>query len=521
MKSPTPIMHEEHVRDQHIELRGFCPYCQDFLLGNRPIEHLKFCCFFHKIENTKYRRIFNISNKKNQQCESIIKTSVLTLQYAISDSHYLLNMLQYENYINTDKYYYGSYNKDRFIDCTPLPINDQSKYDDEIRILNEFFYSYTLAANRFPLWWDFDWSEIKDHISVLVANNQLTFNEGENIDCRLVRIVSLHWYKFDLIKYTISCYEFIRHIEKFKECIDKKYFIITRYIQMFKYNDIDALTINMIIIKKKNEINFYWNEIMSIAKNVSKIENFDNFIDCCFDFSNDYSLVHEFPESETLSILIHNDKNNLLISNYQTTLNMSTKTNVTKSKNVFNKFFSPLSMYAKVYFYSQTYLGCVRAFDRLLNQDNLANYITDVIYDRGIFYINYSSIKIDGTTKGFFINLNEGEVFADETYHKQHEFDYKQTTLKGEKIFFFNKENLKLVKTATNTNELQKHVLPHCLTPSKANEHQEFLLFPHCLTATNIRYKLTPFQVVIFNVAQYHREKTYFEFYNVPNFESI
>lgn len=538
------MIHLEHVHSTHRNLLGFCPYCQKELvtgsagrMSKKSTLHLKFCCFFHKVENAKFRRLFNNfggsentndvhenaaqDTKNNTNTSStkitrlnIAKTSVLTLQRLLNNSQFLLNVLQYEiqnDVIQTLSS--TSLASQTPPSATPGPLTHETQqlnqqqdcYEREIQIVQEFHNNYTLTDNsKFPHWWFINMAEITSATDVLVARNSLTFDDAENIDCKLVRIMSLHWYKYSAFKYTIEYNNFVQNIDKFKCAIRDESFIIARYMCMYKQagnaNSIATpLSISMVIIGLQKNCYQFLTELIPMSSRVVEIVSFDTFVDICFDLSNDGSNGLQFPRPQTLQLLDLNYGEDVLAPRRET-IDICTKTTVVRPAMAFRHFFSPLNRYAKVYLYSQTKMGCVRAFDRLFELDNLANFITDVVYDGGHFYINYSSLSRKNLNDSLTVRLHSGDVFAGESYYRQQSVLAERGDLK---IFLLNGENIKVVVERCTSGDTEEH-------------NDELTLLPDCLLVTNIKYRLTPAQSTMYKVVQYHREKLLLEINRIP-----
>lgn len=618
-ESETPIVHIEHVNKSHAHLMGFCPFCQtEFINGGsgdgvsnsriskKSTIHLKFCCFFHKIDNAKYRRIFNNQsnavsniqvintfsplgqrifnnnddNNTNSSCSTsgntlcrikqqlnIAKTSMLTLQRIDNNSRFFLNVLQYDlhfelnddnnieniysdNNNNSTQFqlsldYNNLYNQEQqqqqqqYEQNNNQPTqlyqqknhaiiqqinmrNDLNIYLAETINVESFHNDYTLSTTNYPRWWHINYSELTSSLDSVIANNNMEFNLSENIDCNLIRIMSLYWHRYGAYHYIVKYEDFMANIEKFQMCIRQECFLVTRYIHMFVDSSDGSLTLSMIIITSMKNCLYFWNDLLPIPSRLFEIGNLDMFIDICFDNSNDGDEYFEFPPSDNLHLFLLNYDVDVLRSPSTTNtttnpipINFKTNTHVNRPKLGFNKFFSPLSKYAKVYFYSQTRYGCVRAFDRLLHNNNLANYITDIIPDSdNLLFIYYSSMKLHKHQKSFYANLRDGQVFANESYYRKITSNYdgddvNYKVMLGKSLFLLNCENIKLVvdiadDDIANTNTIME---------------MDETLFPNCIFATNIKYRLTYAQTTTYNVVQFHREKLLLEMNNIPTID--
>lgn len=514
-KSPTPNLHIQHVHTHHSHLLNFCPYCQKEIAsrnGRRVTKkyaiHLKFCCYIHKVENTKFRILFNnnFHNDKNQESYSgkiIVKTSILTLPHILYSSQFLLNVLQYEKQTKINTYINQS-DSDSSCLSDSSSIMSSPVYSSEIQFIQTFHSKYTLSESRTPSWFHISSTEINNNsFNVLVACNKLTFDSTENIDCMLIRVMNMHWNKFRAFLYTIKLNDFTNSIENFKQFIRDESFVITRYMHMFNSNN-DELILSMIVIIPVEKGNRVIDLISVISMQISEIENLDMLIDTCLDLSCNNVNAMKFPNNEILQIMNINYNRDVLSSanSHRETLQLSTSHIYDTFKSGFNKFFSPLSYNAKVYFYSQTTYGCVRAFDRLLHSNNIANHITDVVSENGVLYIYYSSLSslVDDICE---INFLSDEEFAKEKYYRNNSVNIYDN--REMKIFILDPDNIKLVikKNLNNSSDLEETI------------------FPNCLFSTNIKYKLTTFQTTIFKVAQYHREKLLLEQNNIPSLSTF
>lgn len=505
----TPVLHIGHVANQHPNLSGFCPFCQKEhvtrsgrRVSNKFSTHLKFCCFLHKVENSKYRQLFNrkiIDDKSRvkNMTKLISKTSVLTLQQLINTNHFLLNIIQYEIQTVVESNDPNNTNNkqlnDNSLQLSPV-------YEMAIQNIKLFHNEYILSEEKCPPWFKLYLDEMTSPIDILVAKNCLNFHRDENIDCMLIRIMSLHWKKFYSFRYTIRYNDFMNNIEKFRRHISNNYFTITRYMHLYTYGD---LTLSMIIITPITDRKIFWSDLIQITSfRIQEINCIDFFIDTCLDLSCDNINHYKFPDNEKFQILNINYNCDVLSPPIaqRETLEMSSSSLIDLKKVGFNYFLSPLSYHARIYFYSQTSFGCIRAFDILLHKNNLTTLITDVVCENGELYLYYSSINVNSTDT-CEIHFNENEEFATEQFYKQNELDLKDGQYK---IFLINSNNIKII--------VQK---------SQNVQNDECTIFPNCLFALNLKYKLTPTQTIIYKVVQYHREKLFLEYNNIPVFDNF
>ena len=526
IQSKTPGIHVEHVNIQHKHLRGFCPYCQKeriFATSQRMSKqtknHLKVCCFFHKIENSKVRKIFNNikidTSMQSEREQWIVKTSVLTLQRLVNSSQFLLNVLQYELQTNTDNQLCQQIQQKSPIlqQACNLSVSEQTQprvdiyLKTHIAVISKFHREYTLNDSRSPSWWNINYSEVHN-IETLIANNKLEFAPSENIDCKLMRIMSLHWGNFNAFKYTINYEDFVTNIDSFQNCILQDCFVITRYMNLFKDNKDGKVKIAMILIAKTKDCFYFCNELIGVAAKIYRITNFDIFVDICFDLSNKSNGISTFLPIENLQLYDLNYNNDVLMPERQT-VTISNDINA-EIKTGLNVFFSPVRDDAKLYFYSQTKYGCVRVFDRIFQKNNLANLITDIIHDSGNFYIYYSSLKLDENIPILKIELKENEAFANEIQYRRMDSSFHLQSLSEKKLFFIDPENIKIVMEKDSRQGFQF---------TGGEEITETTSFPHCLISSNIRYKLTQEQATMFKVVQYHREKLLLEMNNIPQID--
>lgn len=487
-------------------LHGLCPFCQQEMvedsigrISRDGKTHLKFCCFFHKVENGKYRKLFNtleMCEKNREYTAELQRTSVLTLQTMITNKHFLLNTLQFEVESGSNLYFNNK--------------NEQShkQYEREVNVVQQFHSSFTLLGDdNFPDWFHIFDNEITHEIDVLVLHNCLTFDQSENIDCRLIRLLSIRGSKYRSFKYTLNFNEFVDNIKKFEECVVNKCFVITRYIHMF-ISKTGQLSVSFIVILPRSKC---CKHLRNMRWSFMEISNIDNFIDVCYDMSNDDQDPLQFLPSKSSDFVNLTYAQDVLLPK-PNVINMTTSSDVTQRKIGFNKFFSPLGKHAKVYFYSQTRHGCARAFDRLLQKDNLNNYINDVLQENGEngkCYINYSSLYVDKRVQMFKINLPPDQTFAGESFYREsyfqcYYFEFSLQSMKGMKIFFLNSENLKIVIDNGVDSE---------------TNNGEFTYFPNCLLATNIKYFLSNIQTNTYKVVQLNRGKLLLESNKIPQFE--
>lgn len=593
-QSQTPMLHVDHVRTAHPEFIGFCPYCQGVRIvgangriSKKSTIHLKFCCFFHKIENGRYRKLINdVNNVRDvnlprvndvsassssniptddvfQDRTKILKTSMLTLQRLITYSRFLLNVVQYEFipmsnattttaaaaaavaditktllektntvpkccdniYEQECNYYdYDDNEDDDNIATTsrstvslsaalPLSNGETNQLCIQEQYIKDFHNVYTLTDQHYPHWWRINLKELFVNYDIMIARNQLTFAADQNIDCRLIRIMSLHWQNYIAFKYTINYSIFRKNIVRFKQCINNEIFIIPRYMDMFVDKNIhvkidEHIQVAFIIIGQRQDRQFFFNDVLTLAQEVIEIPDIDNFIDTCYELSNNDKEQLIFPTTKHLRILKLNYKNDVLMQNNAPVLTSTCFLPITHSTQYHHIFFAQLQREARVYFYSQTKFGCVRAFDRLLQNNNLANNILDIVHKSNTdFYINYCSLKLDKDYPfSFCINFCPGETFANETYYMRHRYDYVFKYFNDKKIFFINPDNIKLVVDS----DLNKDMT------SASAITEEVTFFPDCLLSTNLQYKLTPSQINIYEVVQYQREKLILEMNSIP-----
>lgn len=528
-KSKTPTEHVEHVGILHKHLLGICPYCQrePIFCAQKRISkstrtHLKFCCFFHKIENSKYRRIFNsakknevttkVSDQKTGHCK-VFKMVMFTQQRLITNSRFLLNALVYkpENIEQLQQ---------QTQQDVVVAVTAAAEYSVEIDSMKFFHKMYTLQNKaRSTAWWTMNVEEFKG-VDKLVATNIMRFDDRENIDCNMIRILSLQWHKYNVCKLVVSFDAFFGNIEMLKMCIKRECFIITRYMRLAGGGGGQPLLISAIVIKPKKEQQQQQQQHLCSHHaylNVTEIDNFDAFVDACYENSNnDCNLT--FPSHEHLQILAMGYQQEFMVQRHET-ISLCTNNNnhdddddggnssSTESALSLNVFFSPLSKFAKVYFYSQTQYGCVRAFDRLLCTNNLATLIENVVHEDGNFYINYSSLKIDKSVNSFCINLHKDDVFPNENFHRANNFNSFRLDDKDHRLFktlFLDKDNFKFAVSKLEIN------------PDTDEDQEDMAIFPDCLLVTNIKYKLTPEQVILYKVVQFHREKIILEMNSLP-----
>lgn len=509
-QSDTPMLHIKHINTNHPNLTKYCPFCLKVqtttALGRvikKTIHHMKVCCFLHKVENSQYRRLFNTTKKDALTVDEnvinsaaiVIKCPLLTIHRFVTANSYLLNVIDYE--IKHMNYFKGN-------DERHQPIN--AIHMEEIRILYEFHVNFCLRENYHPDWFTIDYSEIECPNDKLIAYNRLSYHDSENIDCMLIRVLSLHWHKYKIYNYTIRYDVFVENIHMFQTNVKTNYFVIAPYMRLIQTIE-GVLMINMIIItcgcKHSNCL-----MISSAAIQAYTIENLDNFIDLCYDLSNNDDEQLQFPNNETYQLVggLDYGKDVLNLSSKRQPITMHTMMTHTPTKAKLNgvviHIFSPLRIYAKVYMYALTKYGCIRAFDRLLHRSNLANHITDVIFDSKVFFINYTSMKKDKTTQHFTINLPRGQSFMDITTYRKWNDTFNVESLLGKRIFFINMDNIKLVDDTATTLSIDNNNI----------------YFPHCLFGMNLRYILTMSQVTTYKVVQYHREKLQLEMNNIPQF---
>lgn len=487
-------------------------------------DHLKICCFFHKLENSKVRKIFNNTKfdkdiQPDEEPQGIFKTSVLTLQRLVNNNKFLLNVLQYELQTSSDdgQLYKQPQQQQRASDYQEVIVENTEieQFRAEIETISNFHREYTLSDSRSPSWWRINFYEVYN-IEVLVAKNKLEFPQAENIDCKLMRIISLHWNSFNIFRYTIKYDEFVENLSNFKNCIVQECFIVTRYMHMFRDSSDGALTISMILIAKTKNCFYFCNELMGVAAKILRITNFDTFIDICYDLSHLGSGIMKLLPVEDLQLYDLSYNNDVLAPKRQA-IRMTTETHAEpKRKTGFNIFFSPVSEHAKLYFYSQTRYGCIRVFDRVFQKNNLANFITDVIYDNEQFFIHYSSAKLDENVPTICIRLRNDEMFATEAQYRKMECNFNLQTLSNKKLFFIDFENIKMVVPRGIDEDSCDENEEEGAMGVDRDDGDETTIFPYCLLSSNIRYRLSPEQITTYKVVQYHREKLLLQMNNIP-----
>lgn len=492
--SQTPMLHVQHVSALHPDLVGYCPYCQRELIGaaggkmsKRSTQHLKFCCFFHKIENKKYRRIFNKINigtsledgvEATDDGRRIATTSILSLCNIGSSSVFLLNVLEYE--VHRESIY-----------ATP---NIQTSPSRWVFIQN-FHNDYVMNgdASRYPTWFTLDLHD-DTFIRRLVANNRLEFNPSQNIDTYLTRVLSLQWDKFRVFKCVFIFEEFFAKLSLICSLVKNQCIAVTRYIHIYKENN---YMIDILIVRPRNDCENA-KEILNIFKDMQPINTFDNFIDTCCELSNLNDDPFYFPHVERFNILGLSYDDDVMSMPTQRDINIYNipERQRNPGKLGYHEFLSPLPKHAAIHFYALTEYGCVHAFNRQLRYNNLINHIADVVYSDSQFVLRYSSFSSDKRTQNYKISLAPGEYFAEEKFYRKHEFN--ETNLVGSKVFIINPTNIKLVVQ----------------TPSS-----ETTVFPNSLFVTDAEYILTPKQIDIYTVAQYNREKILMEANNIPSID--
>lgn len=568
-KSNTPTLHLDHVAAKHSDMRRQCPYCfsvqvvqADRRTPKRATQHMKLCCFLHKVENIQYRQLFN--DMKTVETAAVVattttttdeddlsgdldllRTTMLTIQPTVNTSRYLMNVVEYElNNCKQQQHVAVASESSSSSSTTPerqlcqqntLTGTTTTKF---LKTIDEFHKQFCLRvdyedgeggggggeANMPPPWFSINLSEISCTIDMLVARNKLKFHETENISCQMIRTLSVHWHKFNIFKYTIKLDAFLQNIELFKTYLTERYFLITPYMCITSltpppsspHQSSRSLALTMIIVGNRNNCSYYWNNVIGLAIQLHEIENIDVLIDTCFNVSNSGDDLFRFFKSETYNIMGIDFNEDVLTSAAATAhhnrCNATIKLHTTIGEGSVSSpppqspplhIFCPVGKNAKVYFYSQTKYGCVRAFDRLLFRCNLANHITNVIFDGKTYFIYYASFIDDPTFSApqFQINLRNGETFLDENSYSARWYDAKYLDMKN--LFFINAYNVKVVGGGGGG----------------ATSSPEKTYFPAFLYWTNLRYFLTTSQIMIYKVVQYHREKLLINMNNIPQID--
>lgn len=556
-KSLTPLLHIKHVRTAHLHLSGYCPFCQTKTIITtqtgrmRKIDltHLKFCCFFHKVENTQERKLFNrIKNKTDEEYKTadkyisamnkieICKTSMLTIQHLTQERIYSLNVVQYElipyNIYGNNilESCLADNNKRDKLSATTLPnantFTCDKNFNDEVNLIRIFISNYALnICNIRPEWFRFYLEELKYDIETLVAKNKLEFSESENIDCDLIRKTSLHWKKFSFIKYSILLTDFLKNINFFKKLIKEKLLIITRYMKITidnsesqKYHD--RALLSTILIVPRGSSQTFQKSLVVHSLSTKQIGNLDCLIDliCMLSSENqNFDDVFEVIKTKNSFKFDNNFTSDILhVPNREELINVFQPQEVT-IKRTTHIYMTPLKKNAKLYFYSQTIFGCVRAFDRALQSNNLVDYITSVVNDNGKFYILYSSFVCNKNLLGYDVKLKNCDSFAEENFYREIDPNTYNKYLEDKQLFFLNWDNIKVVLSdVKHTREENKNCAVSSAFPQK-----EYTIFPHCFIGTNIHYLLSQHQIDIYNVTMYHRRKIMFEFNSIPQPEDF
>lgn len=585
MVSQTPTLHVEHVSGRHPELAGYCPYCQRELvsgLGGRitkkSTQHLKFCCFFHKIENSKYRRIFNIaggpklSNGCDEQTDEggrIYKTSILTLQRSVNDERYLLNVLEYE--AHRDSVY------------SPPQSTMPTSLSHRWHAIVNFHRDYALngTRERYPAWLlniDID-LKASSSIRRLVATSTLEFHPRENIDCQLVRVLSLQWTKYRVYKCVFVYTEFIANIDLMMKLVRTQCIAVTRYMHIYKAND--SYMIDMIIVRPRDDcVNI--REIISILKNMNAIETFDTFIDTCCDLSSLNNDPMRFPCVEKFQLLgLTYDQDVMLPSSAiqhsypavpSSTLSSSSSSSLTSisSSSVASSSFANVTSSTQPQYNSTVMQMVNRRLDNMANggsglQEQLSTREVNV-YTIPENYLNngklgyheflsplskHAAVHMYALTEygcvHAFNRLLRYSNFVNQipnvTQDKRLRFVLRYSSMEADKRIqnytislcngetfaneqyyrsqTFNARNLgdgggdKVFVIDPNNIKLVTSVSASN-TPS-----DELTLFPNMLFVTSAKYILTARQVEIYKVAQYNREKILMEINNVPTTTAI
>jgi hypothetical protein len=547
LKSKTAF-HIKHVAQQHQNLEGLCPFCQEERISWRDTDgggggvyggnvdnrnnavnslkiahtHLKRCCYFHKLENYK-KQVFHKNVQDNMNLyknNRIVKTSMwfvgmLNNEYCLLPTTRLYNLQMNKNIANTPANAVmvadnvtttithnngdGHDNADFILkQMMVIPIADQPCFSS-IQSIYRFHALQTLYNNdKYPIWLSVDRERSLSYLGRIVANNKFKFHATENIDCSLIRILSLDWSAFKVTQFTVDTRVFLQKISAIRKLIEDEKLVITGYMKVTKTN------ISFIVIEpqqqdEKNPMTQYHTVLERT------IENLDMFIDTCYSLSNNGQDDMKFHENKCLLFDLIEHEKDILISreHRQISFNPSNKSPSESDVDGISKaiYLCPLGVHAKVYFYSQTERGCVAAFDRLLEDNNLATLYEHVLptnrMDR--FIIHYANISND-ESKSFHVNMCDEQVFAGESYYMN---NYNSIVTDDEEdgrleksFFILNGEHVKVV-----------------LLDKKADgkdfetSNGETTVLPECLSATGITYTLTRRQIEFYSLIQYHRQK--------------
>lgn len=540
--SNSPIFHEKHVREHHPQLNDLCPFCQTVYLNFNKLRlnmkqsmHLKICCFLHKHENKEYRSLFYSNKQTKIQCNSsnsnsgglhniLYKNTMLTFQDSmLMGAGYFPTVLQYE--MNT-LFIIPAYLPNNFLDFNNLLVNENVNFKKKLEIIKQFYLNYIWNNNQnnsqniyIPSWFKIDLDKIDDYIEKLISNNTLEFHPEEQIDCHSIRVLSLHWRYFYVFKCKINLNIFLKYLNYFEDSIKNEEIYILRYMKIESNSAVWNITSNFNFIGIIPKTNMFNDESIILKlkslemTTIDEIINIDMLIDECVDMAYSKIKRQHFPnlrdvqitksEFEKDDLSMHDNINlttNKIIEwsykkdsdHYEFVEMIKNERDYLLPEDYYKIFLCELNQYAKIYFYSQTRFGCVRAFDRLFQKDSLIDLIKDVIRDNDKYYIYYSSFNsYFHNFKSYIIRLAPGLEFANEEIHTRHAFDYTNKDI-ANKFFFLNSDNYRVVTELDSVN---------------ISIYNSPLALPNCLFGSTIKYFLTPFQKTIYNVSSYHAEK--------------
>lgn len=496
VKSQTPKLHLEHVNSSHPNIKKLCPFCQHVILikdNGQPVSekanHLKICCIIHKIENSndrsllnRFQRLQDLLKFTNEQM-FIEKTPILELQTFQNIPHFISTMLEYER----DEIVFEYENR-----CV---CNDKERIPDVLKApmktIVQFFTENTVTTTNYPQWWCLDIDTLENEYDRVLYTNTLDLS-SIGIDCRMIRILSLDWSLFKVIKINVPYNE--KNLECLQNAVKKELLIISRYIHTYVKTNSTDIMISFLIILPNSKIAEIEELLKEITISSTKLQNFDDFVDTIFSMSSACSYKFCYDEScKHIDVEYEPDVfKSSTLSNFRTQLSSNLQSFY------YNVYLTRLHHDVKFYIYSQTKYGCLRVYDRLLGQKYLFKYLHDAIESSTGIYLNYSSINLFRSNQRIF--MKNGLNFAPENY--QRDFIYKNIdSLRHLKIFFLCPNYFKMVIDAPTTRE------------------NETIYLPSIFKTMNIQYKLTAAQESMFYAIKYHRNQIISEINIIPNID--
>lgn len=399
----------------------------------------------------------------------------------------------------------------------------------------DFVHKYLIKAIH-PIWWKSN-IEILSPVEQMIARNRFEFHSEENIDCQMARIMSLQFEKFKCYQVTVNGQIFVEFFNLLLHYQNIQEIYVLRYIRLitktnFAYSDEKLISVILILQNNQRDTHVI-NDIISLKQYagqiyIDAIHSFDQLIKICIHLSNIKDKM-KYPSRKRFKLFNLSFGSDILKQQQQQPLQQQSindihhvythrnsndndyinthhfKEFISNSNDQTIKYYylSSMNDYANILFYSQTYYGCMRAFDNMLRESNLVGLMDQVVLNQQKFVIYYSSIK---ESMKLQIRLPRGKRFAVEKDYRQMNFieSIKIDDLFDKCLFLLDINNLKL--TVNDDDDV-----------GVGEMESEITYLPECLSVTNLHYKLSDEQIEIYKIVQYHREKILLEMNSICN----